>query len=154
MPIMKLPTIGGQTAWIPFPHTVFSITDEPNGGSRLHMDPHPNNSAEYVVKGVSARDMKRSIQENTDEHIGFLKLSVGTTARKMYMNTFYIESVESLSATKSVINIRGGGGNALGVLTVTADPAQLAYQLRRIVKRLDQDEEFCCDEPAGEEEAE
>ena len=154
MPVMKLPTDVGTTAWIPFPHTVFSIADEEGGGCRIFMDPHPHNSAEYVIKGQSARDIKRSIQENTEEHIGFLKLSVGATTRKMYVNIFYVESLESISATKAQIRIRGGGNVNLGTLKVTADPTQLAYQLRRIVKRLEQDEEFCCEAPAEEEEAE
>ena len=159
MPIMKLPIHGGQTAWIPFPHTVFSITDHAESDCYLLMDPHHGASSHYTIKGHSARAIKRSIQENTDEHIGFLKLAVGNTGRTMYVNTFYIESLESRSATKARIYLRGGGfpggdDGTQGRLDVSADPAQLALQLRRIVRRLVQDEEFCCDEPAAEDDSE
>ena len=158
MPIMKLPIANGQTAWIPFPHTVYSIEDNRIGGTYMLLEPHPTAAAEYTIKGHSARDVKRSIQENTDEHIGFLKLALGNTGRTRYLNTFYIESLESISAKKARIHARGSGGagddGGQLYMDIAADPAQLALQLRRIVKRLDQDEEFCCDAPAEEEEAE
>ena len=151
MPIMKLPIHNGQTVWIPFPHTVYTITDEVNGNSSIGMDPGPASGASYLVKGMSARDLKRSIQENVDEDIGFLKMSQRDTALNTYMNVFYVKGVESVSAKKARIHVRGADHSWV----VAHDPTQLALQLRRIVKRMDQDEEICCtgrEKVAAEEE--
>ena len=140
MPIMKLPIHNGQSAWIPFPHTVYTISDQPSGDSYITMDPSPNSFAGYTVKGVSARDLKRSIQENVDEHIGFLKMNVADTTMKIYVNVSHVKSIDSVSAKKARIHARASEY----AWVVAHDPAQLALQLRRIVKRMDQDEEICC----------
>ena len=140
MPIMKLPIDNGQTVWIPFPHTVFTINDVSDGSTTITMDPDQASVAFYNVKGVSARDMKRSIQENVDEHVGFLKLDQGDTKLKLYMNVLYVKGVESVSAKKAYIHVR----SSEYVWHVAHEPTQLALQLRRIVQRMDQDEEICC----------
>ena len=115
----------------------------------------------HIVTDKNSRDIKREIQANSDEPIGYLKLDddqrVVENGRR-YINAKYIVATRpkkvSVSIHKPVVD-----GSQLSIdhhgrstALVVADPFDVARQVRRIQKRLDQDEDICCAAEAADEE--
>ena len=166
-PVMKIIN-GRRTEYIFHPERVLEIHDFGKPGepvARMYFDSgyDPEHRVVFQINGVSARDMKRSIQENVPEDIGFLKLDYniekhGKGARR-YLNVDSIVSLHAESVSKQVdgqtVTVGGTRLRGLGYhIVVEGAPFAIAAQIRRVLKRLDQDEEFCCDPPAAEEASE
>ena len=153
MPIMKVPHVTGNV-WIPFPHEVHHIYESPNfDGCALEMSAH-HEAGHIKIKGHTARQVKREIQENVDVETGFLKtfyVRDGKTYNQYY-NVKFLEYMESSKDRDdkpiTLLHFR----DSKHIEKLLHDPAQVALQLRRIIKRLDQDEELCCVPPAAPEE--
>ena len=157
-PVMKVLTEAQGTFYIFHPERIHGISDfgkpgAPAASLTFYTNTQYDRNHGCVVEGISARDMKRSIQENVPESIGFLKLSLptdrhGPQARR-YINVddiVYISSVRlsrTIDGQKVVV-----GGSKIHTLhhtiTVEGAPFAIAAQIRRVLKRIDQDEEFCC----------
>ena len=152
MPIMKLLDSKNNTVWIPFPHKTFEILDMSDGGG-CEIYTSPPAQSVFPIKGKSAREVKRSIQENVDTPIYFLKTyyTINNVNRNVYVNSEVISHV---------VGITKGGNPATelhfdgseDVFTVLHEPHEVANQLRRIAKRFDQDQELCCSPPPEPEE--
>ena len=150
MPIMKLPH-GPNTVWIPFPHEVHRIADI-DGGCDLTVSSH-HHALGIQIKGHTARQMKRSIQENVDEEVGFLKTQYekGGKTYAQYYNVKFLEYIEGDKTGKGT-HLKFRDTSPAHAVALLHDPAEVAAQLRRIIKRLEQDEELCCVPPAAPEE--
>ena len=149
MPIMKLLDDKNNTVWIPHPHNVFEIEDI-QGGCRIWL--HPGSNESLPVKGQTARAVKRSIQENVEVPIYFLKTHyVATEKRTVYLNTEYLMFVEASEKNNEPVALLHFEGTPTP-FTVEHDPTEVALQLRRIAKRFDQDQELCCSPPPEPEE--
>ena len=153
MPIMKLP-IGTESAWIPFPHEVHRIYENPGfDGCYLEMSAHHEDPG-IQIKGHTARQVKREIQENVDVETGFLK-TFYVRDGKTYTQYYNVKFLEFMESSKdrddkpiTLLHFR----DSKHIDKLLHDPAHVALQLRRIIKRLDQDEELCCAPPAAPEE--
>ena len=115
----------------------------------------------YRLEGVTARYLKRTIQDNASDKVGFLKLDYNTETHgkgaRRYVNVDWIMSIRALNFTKTVDGQKVTVGGALIrgkdlYVHVEGAPFAVAAQVRRVLKRLDQDEEFCCDAPEPEAE--
>ena len=118
-----------------------------------------------VVTEKNARDVKREIQENADEPIGYLKMSdpvYGVENGRRYINTRHIMSAHPAKVQRLVdgkyitvdgtfVTIDHYGHGVIGV-AMDQVPFEVARQIRRVQKRLDQDEELCCTTQVAEEE--
>ena len=124
-----------------------------------------------IVTEKNARDVKREIQEQHDEPIGYLKMSDERLVEngRRYVNAKYILSGHPAKVRTKVdgkwIVVDGtfvaidhyydDAHSAHAGLHVNLDPFEVARQIRRILRRLDQDEEICCAAaPEDEEETE
>ena len=165
MPIMKLPAPNGKTIWILHPHRVFDIIDNKDKKScTMYFTPHLETAPDnIVVDGFTARQLKRSIQENVDTPINFLK-SVYYAKHQgnivpliTYINTDYLVYLTETEIDKGHNNTVPGTELHFESIThkyiLEHDHTHIALQLRRIAERLDQDEELCCTtHPSAEEE--
>ena len=126
-----------------------------------------------IVTEKNARDVKREIQEQHDEPIGYLKMTDERFVEngRRYINAKYVVSAHPAKVSTSVdgkpsyvdgafVSIdhfyddSGHGATEPG-LHVALDPFEVARQIRRIIRRLEQDEEVCCAAaPEDEEETE
>ena len=168
MPIMKVHDSAG-THYIPHPHRVVSIHD--------WMVPHPVttklvqgcrmtlwNETYIDIPDQSALKVKRSIQENTEQDIGFLKMEFAS--HKIPKGLYFVNAdhvlelkvqvFESSTNVELILDIGGAHEqNHPRRIQIQGDHLVVANQLRRVVKRLDQDEALCCNappEPPAEEE--
>ena len=117
----------------------------------------------HIVTDKNARDIKREIQANSDEPIGYLKLDDEQHVKKgrRYINAKYIvatrpkkvrlsvEGSDTEIVDGSLLSIDHHSGSTT---LVAADPFEVARQIRRILIRLDQDEDLCCGAEAADEE--
>ena len=107
------------------------------------------------IANVSARQFKRSLQDQLDEPLGFLKTDYAHGVR--YINVKHILSVISRKPYTD-----GAGTHHTCDVNIDEDTSyrfagaakDVAYQVRRVLKRLDQDEEICCLPEEEEAEAE
>ena len=167
-PVMKILDSQGRTHYIFHPERVREILDagKPDKpAARMYFDQGhgPEHPLEFRIEGITARGLKRSIQENVPETIGFLKLDYNTdTYGKGARRYFNVDSLVSLRGYTRSRQIDGqtveveettltGYGHGM---RIEATPYSVASQIRRVLKRLDQDEEFCCEAPAAEEASE
>ena len=137
-----------QTHYIIYPERIFEIHDTDKGcliGYTI--------GGVADIEGVSARKLKRSIQEQLDEPLGYLKTiyTYGDDQKGLrYFNVDYIAAVHShgtvnrngqIIDTCSIVMDLGEHHNKVKI-----DHAahEVAYQIKRVLKRLDQDEEICC----------
>ena len=140
-----------RTVFIFFPEKIFELMDTAKGC----MINYTARSDKIVVAGVTARQMKRTIQEQLQDYheIGFLKLHSDYQNHKglRYINVNHISAVFDngsqceikLEYHKDIISLDD------------ANTLEVAAQIRRVIRRLDQDQEFCCKpEPAPEAETE
>ena len=159
-PVMKLLTTAG-TVYIFHPERVHDITDAGKPGAPaavmayyVESEFDTNDFRYFSVEGISARDLKRSVQDNVTEGLGFLKLTASRTdlygpQARRYIN---VDDIVYLSSVRIFKQIDGKevqvGGAKIETkhesITVEGAPFAIAAQIRRVLKRLDQDEEFCC----------
>ena len=163
-PVMKIVDSAGITHYIFHPERVFQIHDQGKPDkpvATMYFDgPSREDHIRFTIDGVTARDLKRSIQENVPDKIGFLKLDFlterfGKGARR-YINVDHIVSVNAARIWKTIDgqSVQVGGAHVHGIdfaVVVEGAPFAIAAQIRRVLKRLDQDEDFCCEEPPAEE---
>ena len=165
MPIFKFTDSNG-THYNPHPERVIEISDV------KYTDPRTLKKVEgcqvlFYGEGfhhslpLSARALKRSIQENTDVEIGFLKFSHQVQKGNRYINVAHVADFVIDTTGKGHLYLEHIDKNYDNPwrITITAptDPLQVALQLRRVVNRLEQDDELCCNAPpapAEEEEGE
>ena len=166
MPIMKLPAPDGKTIWILHPHRIFYILDSKDKKScDLFMSPHLNTSESksYInIAGYSARQLKRSIQENVVEPMHFLKSvhpithNNTTSEINVYFNVDHLVYITETEINKSPQpSVPGTALHFEGTkhtFKLEHDHKHVALQIRRIANKLDQDEELCCSNLPTEEE--
>ena len=166
MPIMKLPTPNGKTAWILHPHRVFFVIDHvTKDGCELRLSPHLETveaGGDFNISGYTARQIKRSIQENVDTPIYFLKSVYYSkhqgqdVPRNIYFNTDYLSFITETEINKnpqpSVPGTALHFEASKHAWMLEHDHIHVATQLRRIANKLDQDEELCCSNLPTEEE--
>ena len=105
------------------------------------------------IAGVTARQFKRSLQDQLDEPLGFLKTEYSHGIR--YINVSHILSVIE---RKPYTDDSGTHHSCIIIIdnntkySFTGAAKDVAYQVRRVLKRLDQDEEICCLPEVEEEE--
>ena len=160
--IMKIVDVGHnkpRTVYIMQPHKIIEIYDrydsKPSAEEACVSFSH-GAAPFYCVKGINARNLKRDIQEKIDVPMGFLKMTYVTPNNpkaRFYVNVERIAAIEPQreDANKTTLTIVGGLDDAV---KVDATPFDVAFQVRRVLKKLEQDEEFCCSppvEPALEE---
>ena len=167
-PVMKIVDSGGRTHYIFHPERVLEIRDvgkpdKPAAQMFFDSAGEHTNRYDYSIDGITARDLKRNIQENVPDTIGFLKLDYNTDRHgpkaRRYLN---VDTIVSLQATRinrqvdgQIVQVGGASLRGLGFgLVIEGAPFAIAAQVRRVLKRLDQDEEFCCDAPEPEAESE
>ena len=166
-PVMKFDDYQGITRYLFHAERVHDIHDLGKPGKPLasmRFDVNNENSvlSEYRIAGITARDLKRNIQDNEPEKLGFLKLSYNTDFHgpqaRRYLNVVHVVSVSPGRIYRMIDGQRTEFGAAMiqtrsDTITVEGAPFAVAAQIRRILKRLDQDEEFCCDAPESEAES-
>ena len=166
-PVMKVLN-GSRTEYIFHPERVREIRDvgKPDKpAAKMYFDHGhgPEHTLVFQVEGVTARDLKRSIQENVPEKIGFFKLDYNTDTHgkgaRRYVNVDHLVSLYPTRINKQVdgqqVKVGATYLHGLGFeITIEGAAYNIAWQIRRILKRLDQDEEFCCDAPPAEEASE
>ena len=167
-PVMKILDSQGRTQYIFHPERALEIRDigkpdKPFASMSFHDGSENANLTHFGIPGATARSVKRSIQENVPDKIGFLKLDYNTDTHgpsaRRYLN---VDSLISLRGyTRSVqidgqtVEVEETVVTAQGYeVRIEATAQSVAWQIRRVLKRLDQDEEFCCDAPAAEEASE
>ena len=126
-----------------------------------------------IVTEKNARDVKREVQEQHDEPIGYLKMTDERYVEngRRYINAKYVVSAHPAKVGTRIdgkyVTVDGafvsidhfyddsGHESSLPGLHVALDPFEVARQIRRILRRLEQDEEICCAAaPEDEEETE
>ena len=80
-PVMKIVDSGGRTHYIFHPERVLEIRDvgkpdKPAAQMFFDSAGEHTNRYDYSIDGITARDLKRNIQENVPDTIGFLKLEL------------------------------------------------------------------------------
>ena len=138
--ILKLPdSATKKTNYIFHPERIFDLTDSADG-CVIH---YGGSGREVVVAGKTAREMKRLIQEQILDGMGFLKLeSIYLNHKgKRYINVDHIAGVVDHGNDKCEIILEHFNYH----FGVNENAFDVAYQIRRVIKRLDQDQELCCE---------
>ena len=172
--IMKFANFDGNTHYVFHPERLLEIRDymvedraqEGNpkvAGCRVNWDESRMYTHRTFVPHVTARQMKRNIQEAVDVTVGFLKLNY-THANfengRVYVNVENIRLIDPATITKDVdgkqVDIKGTRLLTVGEeryhVIVEHPPHEVAAQIRRVLKRLEQDEELCCSMPDDDDE--
>ena len=135
----------GNTQYIIHPDRIIDIYDTETGCYLRYA----NGRGHGEIKATTARGLKRSIQEQLDEPMGFLKTEYThyVDPGKKYFNVNQVSAILAKSA-KIVNNkpvqrcaIQTSDGEQHWMHHAAQD---VAYQVRRIQRRLDQDEDICC----------
>ena len=144
--ILKLYDAGRKrTVYIFYPENIYEIKDTPQGETPVGCEIlySQDDNIEIKVADVSARKMKRSIQEQLEgnHNIGFLKLHTNTNGiiRLQYIN---VKHIAGLIAFDKRCDIQMEYHDR--IVRVEENPLEVAAQIRRVIKRLDQDQELCC----------
>ena len=135
----------GHVAYILHPENIIEIHDTETGC----LIKYANGDHTGEIKDVSARQLKRSIQEQLEQPLGFLKTEYTYMGHPglRYFNVDHVAAVKSRWVYRDGKRI-----NLCEIeLETVRDPVKIdheahevAYQVRRIMKRLDQDQEICC----------
>ena len=136
--------------YIFFPENIFELIDT-SKGCLIRFSSDKN--IDIVAANVTARQMKRSIQEQLkeDHELGFLKLESTYSNHKgvRYINVKHIAGL--IDNGNNQCDIYMEYHNRL--IAIDESGQEVAAQIRRVIKRLDQDQELCCQaEPAPTEE--
>ena len=162
-PVMKFVDVGGKTQYLLHAERVVDISDigkpDKPAATMTFESLGENFVTRFSIDGVTARDLKRNIQDNASEEIGFLKLDYNTDVfgknARRYVNVDWLVSIHAENFHKLVDGqrVQVGGARILGRHTdihIEGAAFAIAAQIRRVLKRLDQDEEFCCNAPEPE----
>ena len=153
-PVLKLNARGIGAVYLFQPERIASIADESNGLTAVR---HGNGA--FSAEGISARGLKREIQNNADHPIAYIKIE--GRYGKTYINARYVNSVRPytfpamVEGEKVKVNgsfIRYGDHGDTGNTVAHESPFEVAQQVRRALMRLDQDEDITEAEPVEEEE--
>ena len=129
------------TVYIFFPENILDLVDTVKGceirySSEINID--------VVVENVTARQMKRSIQEQLkeDHNLGFLKLESTYNGHKglRYINVKHIAGVIDEGNKDCYLQPEYHQRQ----IQVQERAQDVAAQIRRVIKRLDQDQDLCC----------
>ena len=139
------------THYVIDPADIHQILDTPKGCILVYAA----SRIDIHINGKTARQMKREIQERLDEPPHFVKMTYAHTSEHSglrYVNVAHISGVTTFH-----INTNEERGALLfnhvgSILKTRATAHSLAYQVRRILLKLDQDEEICCTAADNEEE--
>ena len=143
------------TKYILRPENIFEMFDDVDG---CHIG-YANDTASAVIEGISARGLKRSIQDKLEQPLGYLKTRYEYVNQKFgnrYFNVDHIAAVHShgtLDRNNELIEVCSIVFERGGAIKIYHPAHEVAYQIRRVLKRLDQDEEICC-APKAEQESE
>ena len=169
MPIMKIhDEVHGKTVYIPHPNRVAQIYDA--SFQHSHNNPNlprtpgcfielsaPKDYGRIAIKNVSARKLKRSLQENAGENMGFLKMTFTSKHVPKGIRYVNIDHVLSLNvskegtATLEIDDVYRSVHGSESHIRITDEASLIALQMKRIVDKLEQDEELCCAAPPEEE---
>ena len=159
MAIMKV-WDGKQTHYIFHPEDIVEIyDDELDDAAVVVIIPRAARQI-HIVTDKNSRDIKREIQANSDEPIGYLKLDDERVVKngRRYINAKYIVATRPKKVSVSIHEPLVDGSllsidhHGRSTALVAADPFEVARQVRRILIRLDQDEDICCATEAADEE--
>ena len=172
MPIMKIFDKNDHTVYVPNPHQVVQIYDttypdthfEAEKDARLpgcimQMTSQPGLGS-IPILNFSARQIKRTIQEKVDGGIGFLKMFFNSnyiSKGTRYVNLEHVAFLRHKEGTKPYIlldNDQWENNQTFHRIILEDDPLTIALQMRRVINRLDQDEELCCAAPPEEDDSE
>ena len=139
--ILKLYDVNDKrTVFIFFPENIYELIDTSRGCMIRYSQ---DDKQKVIVADTTARQMKRSIQEQLQEDhtIGFLKLHSNYNNHKglQYINVKHIAGLIDLGSgcdLKMEYHDR--------VVGVDENALEVAAQIRRVIKRLDQDQDLCC----------
>ena len=135
--------------YIFFPENIFELIDT-SAGCLIRFS--SDKSTDIVAANVTARQMKRSIQEQLKEYheLGFLKLE-STYMNHEGVRYLNVKHIAGLIDEGKFCDLRMEYHNR--VIRIEENGQEVAAQIRRVIKRLDQDQELCCQEvPAPAEE--
>ena len=129
------------TVYIFFPENILDLVDTAKGCEIRYSS---DTNIDVVVGDVTARQMKRSIQEQLkeDHNLGFLKLESTYNGHKgvRYINVKHIAGVIDDGAKECYLHTEYHKEQ----ITVEEKAQDVAAQIRRVIKRLDQDQDLCC----------
>ena len=157
--ILKYLDSASKTHWVFNPSDCVEIRDNEDGSCSLITPYHRGNNFAANVPGTPARALKRSIQERVDEPLAFLKLHFIMSNHKAGNRYINIKHIHALTSRPARVD---GEEVVYSTLIygehhdfkVDMEPGALAFQIRRVLKRLEQDEEICCEAPVEEESTE
>ena len=146
MAVMKVLLSNGRTMYIHKTHDIAYIQDLEDGGLKLGFPDYIKDSSK-VKTDLTAREIKREIQENSREETAWLKISldyISKTAR-MYINAKHLVAVQGFIHNEAIYTefVMSHSGH---IPFLKIDPTELNRQLYRIQNRLEQDEDICCTE--------
>ena len=135
------------TNYISYPEKVLQLIDTSKGV----LFEYTGSGHAIVIPDTTARLLKRSIQEQLqDDHkIGFLKLESNYHGHKglQYINVAHIASIAEINSDRCEVRYEYHNHT----VKIDAPAFDVAFQVRRVIKRLDQDQELCCEPVAAEE---
>ena len=164
--IMKVLDARGITRYMLHPERVHEIrdamtSDDGKKDPGVHVWFSTESHVPIAFVGVNARQVKRDIQANLDVSIGFLKVDFetpGIEKARRYINVESILEVRPTEGnekkTRAVIDRQETDLQRNFYVNIDAAPFDVAYQIRRVLQRLDQDQTLCCDTPEEETEEE
>ena len=153
--IMKILDAVGHTRYIFHPERVHEIRDamvskdgKKEVGVQVWFSTRNHEAALFV--GANARQVKRDIQANLDVPIGFLKVDFeapGIEKARRYINVDGILEVGpgGEGTTNVVVDRQETDQQRAFYVNIDAEPFDVAYQIRRVLQRLDQDQTLCCE---------
>ena len=167
--IMKLVNYNGATQYIPHPGRLLEIRDhfgspleDGVAGCRVSWDEGRFNSHRTHMPNVTARQMKRSIQDGVEDPVYFIKFEYDHPKIKKglrYINVDHLRVIEPATITKDVdgkqVKINGTRIHTTNEARFNIDVehplSEVAVQVRRVLKRLEQDQDLCCSAPADDD---
>ena len=165
--IMKVLDAIGTTRYIFHPERVHEIRDamvmnkdrKKEAGVQVWFSSESHVPIHFI--GANARQVKRDIQANLDVSIGFLKVDFETPGIEKARRYVNVESILEVRPTEvdpkktwAVIDRQETDLQRNFYVNIDAEPFDVAYQIRRVLQRLDQDQTLCCDTPEEEIEEE
>ena len=134
-----------QTMYVLYPENIYEIHDTAEGCWIGYSD-----DGEAYIDGFTARQVKRSIQEKLDQPLRYLKTEFTYAGHKgtRYFNVAKISAVIShgvVDRNNEKIEVCSIRLHSTPHEYKVDHPAhEVAYQIRRVMDKLDQDEEICC----------
>ena len=146
----------GQTHYILYPENIYELHDDVEG-CRIH---YGNGSNALFVENAKARQIKRSIQEQLEQPLGYLKTEYEYMKGHIGLRYFNVDHIAVIISQNPIQNEKNETVEVCaivlekgGTIKIYHPAHEVAYQIRRVMKRLDQDAEICC-APKAEQESE